>query len=279
MAIIDQNIGMVTAYAYAVSKGYKGTEEQFAQDMADVGINISEIREAITEFNEQTVPAAIQAVVDEGLAQIQAIQSAGTEQVSAVNSAGSAKVSKIDEKGTLVLDGIEFEGTRQVEAVNSAGTTQTAAVNSAGSEQTAAVNSAGSTQVSAVNSAGSTQVGAVNSAGSTQVESVNSAGTTQISAIQAKGEEVLESIPQDYSKMSYLQELLHDEVADTVQTYTFVDGSVSKIEHKRNNVSVRTDQFVYESNTITETRTLDSGQSVEIETNLETLETSVSYTE
>ena len=76
-----------------------------------------------------------------------------------------------------------------------------------------------------------------------------------------------------------LQELLHDEVADTVQEYTFVGGSVSQIKHKRNNVDIRTDAFTYGDGTITETRTLNSGQSVTIETNLATLETAVTYTE
>ena len=32
---VDQNIGMVTAYAYAVSKGFVGTEDDFAQLLAD----------------------------------------------------------------------------------------------------------------------------------------------------------------------------------------------------------------------------------------------------
>ena len=32
---IDQNIGMVTAYAYAVSKGYDGTEDEFAELLAN----------------------------------------------------------------------------------------------------------------------------------------------------------------------------------------------------------------------------------------------------
>ena len=72
--------------------------------------------------------------------------------------------------------------------------------------------------------------------------------------------------------------LLADEVPDTVQTYTFVDGSVSQVLHKRNNEAIRTDVFVYTATTITETRTLNTGAVLTIVTDLDTLETTVSYT-
>ena len=71
--------------------------------------------------------------------------------------------------------------------------------------------------------------------------------------------------------------LLADEIPDTVQTYTFTGGSVTKIEHMANNVAVRTDTFAYGANTITETRTLNTGESLTIVTNLTTLETTVTY--
>lgn len=246
MIIYDENIGHATAYAYAKSKGYPWSEEQFAEDMANVGVNVHHIEEVIQYFTNITVPNATAAVESAGSAQVSIVEQTGLAAVSAVTSAGSSVLSEVTSTGSVILNGIIAEG---------------------------------STQVTLITTAGTEQVQAVNSAGSTQVESVNSAGTTQISAIQTKGEQVLESIPQDYSKMSYLQELLHDEVADTVQEYTFVGGSVSQIKHKRGNIDIRTDVFTYGDGTITETRTLNSGQSVEIETNLETLETSVSYAE
>ena len=37
MSTINKDLGLVTAYAYAVSKGYTGTEEEFAQHIANVG--------------------------------------------------------------------------------------------------------------------------------------------------------------------------------------------------------------------------------------------------
>lgn len=49
---------------------------------------------------------------------------------------------------------------------------------------------------------GTEQVAAVNSAGTTQTGNVNTAGATQVAAVQAKGEEVLDSIPEDYTTLS-----------------------------------------------------------------------------
>ena len=68
-----------------------------------------------------------------------------------------------------------------------------------------------------------------------------------------------------------------DEIPDTVQSYTFVDGTVSQITHNRSGVAVRTDVFTYGTNTITEVRTLSTGESLTIVTNLTTLETTVTY--
>lgn len=39
---LRQDIGIVTAYGYAVSKGYTGTEEEFAQLMADLADEVGE---------------------------------------------------------------------------------------------------------------------------------------------------------------------------------------------------------------------------------------------
>lgn len=72
--------------------------------------------------------------------------------------------------------------------------------------------------------------------------------------------------------------LLTDEIPNTVQTYTFANGQVSQIVHKRNNSTIRTDVFTYSAAAIVETRTLNTGEVLAISTNLSTLETSVTYT-
>ena len=67
-----------------------------------------------------------------------------------------------------------------------------------------------------------------------------------------------------------------DEIPDTIQSYTFVDGSVSQITHSRSDVTIRTDTFTYGTDTITEVRTSSAG-TLTIVTNLTTLETTVTY--
>lgn len=81
----------------------------------------------------------------------------------------------------------------------------------------------------------------------------------------------------DVDDLKSAMSLLHDEIPNTVQTYTFTDGSVSQVLHKSGNTTVRTDTFTYATNTITEVRTLNTGESLTIVTNLQTLETAVTY--
>lgn len=84
-------------------------------------------------------------------------------------------------------------------------------------------------------------------------------------------------LKEDLSQESNYQMLLCDEVPDTVQSYTFSGGSVSQVAHNRSNTAIRTDVFTYTDNTITEVRTLNTGESLTIVTNLTTLETTVTY--
>lgn len=69
--------------------------------------------------------------------------------------------------------------------------------------------------------------------------------------------------------------LLPDDIPNTVQTYEFQSGSVSKVLHTSGSIAVRTDVFAYGTDTITETRTLSTGEKLTITTNLTTLETTV----
>lgn len=73
------------------------------------------------------------------------------------------------------------------------------------------------------------------------------------------------------------EKLLCDEVPDTTQYYTFTGGDLTKIEHKSGTTAIRTDTFAHTSTTITEVRTLNTGESLTIVTNMETLQTTVTY--
>lgn len=74
--------------------------------------------------------------------------------------------------------------------------------------------------------------------------------------------------------------LLHDEIPNTTQTIAFdASGNVSTITHTNgSNVAVRTDAFTFAANSITEVRTLNTGEKLTIITNTTTLATTVTYT-
>ena len=73
--------------------------------------------------------------------------------------------------------------------------------------------------------------------------------------------------------------LQEENIPGTTQTITFdADGNVQSIVHKNSsNVAVRTDAFTFGTDTITEVRTLNTGESLTIVTNTNTLVTTVTY--
>lgn len=79
----------------------------------------------------------------------------------------------------------------------------------------------------------------------------------------------------DLKSASTLQQ---ENIPDTVQTIAFDSaGNIQSITHMRGNVAVRTDAFTFTDTAITEVRTLNTGESLTIVTNTETLETTVTY--
>ena len=77
----------------------------------------------------------------------------------------------------------------------------------------------------------------------------------------------------------YDSPLYLDELPGTTQEITFAsDGSLQSIVHKQGNTVLRTDTFTFGDNTVTETRTLSTGETLTIATNLNTLKTTVTYT-
>lgn len=135
-----------------------------------------------------------------------------------------------------------------------------------------------------------TASGAASSAsGSASTASAAASTATQAAsaAIAAanRAEEVEESIPADYSQLSddvsglkSAFALFQENIPGTVQTIAFDSaGNIQSVTHKENNVVVRTDVFTFASSTITEVRTLASGESLTIVTNTETLETTTTY--
>ena len=77
--------------------------------------------------------------------------------------------------------------------------------------------------------------------------------------------------------ISLISDLMIDEIPGTTKTVTFDnDNNPASITHAANGNTVRTDVFTWTSTTVTEVRTLASGKSITIVTNLETLEQTIS---
>lgn len=89
MSEIRKNLGGVTAYAYARSKGYTGTEEEFAQLMA----NYATVGETATEAAEQATTKAGEA----STSATNAATSASAASASATAAAGSASAASTSE--------------------------------------------------------------------------------------------------------------------------------------------------------------------------------------
>lgn len=179
--------GIVTAYGAAVRGGYTGTYEQWCQDMAQLGDNVSEVREKAAqveqtaqEFTQTIIPAAIQSVENEGTAQVGAVEAAGAAQVQAVETAG----------------------TTQAGNVNAAGAAQVQAVNDEGVLKVGAVEAAGAAQVQAVEDAGTDAEADIDAAKAAAITDLQAESTTQQAAIQQKGEDTRASIPDDYTALS-----------------------------------------------------------------------------
>lgn len=76
------------------------------------------------------------------------------------------------------------------------------------------------------------------------------------------------------------ENLIDEVVPDTTQEPVFDShGDILRILHKDgNDVTVRTDEFTFGADTIVETRTLSTGETLTITTNTDTLETTIVYT-
>lgn len=73
--------------------------------------------------------------------------------------------------------------------------------------------------------------------------------------------------------------LLSESIIGTKQIVEYANNNVSKVTHKRlaDNVDIRTDTFIWSTTSVKETRTLNTGETLTLTTNLNTLETVVEY--
>lgn len=166
MATLRQDLGPVTAYAFAVEKGYTGTEEEFAELMA----SYATVAEAAAGSASDAADSASDAEA----------YGAGTRGGSAVESGDEAYHNNAKYYAESAAD----DASTVASAVNSF------------------VNITVPAAVQSVTDEGTTQIGLVQGEGTTQIGLVSGEGTAQVSAVEAKGAEVLESIPEDYTELS-----------------------------------------------------------------------------
>lgn len=91
---------------------------------------------------------------------------------------------------------------------------------------------------------------------------------------------IASSLPnaQNFATYVKVQTLLRDDVEDTTQTYSFDDsGNLSQVTHTRDSTAIRTDAFTYGEGTVTEVRTLNTGETMTFVTTLATLATTITY--
>ena len=225
MSTITKDLGVVTAYGYAVSKGYTGTEEEFAELMASYA-TVAESAAQSAQTATEKAQAAAQAVLDAVAAKDAAVQAkndAETAKTSAQQSATSAGNSASAASGS---------------ATNASQSAQ-AASDSASAAAQSATNASGS--ATAANTAKEAAVSAKGAAETAQ----GKAETAQSKAEEAQGKaeeaaddlsaevEQIETNKNDIanlkSEISDIEEITvktteHTETTDITSDLTFTDG-------------------------------------------------------
>lgn len=117
MSVIRKDLGIATAYGYAVSKGYTGTEEEFAELMASYATVAEEAQEAAEQATQavQTAQAAVNSATtkagEAATSASGAATSASQAGQSATAAAGSASTAsaKVAEAGTSATNAAASE--------------------------------------------------------------------------------------------------------------------------------------------------------------------------
>ena len=107
---------------------------------------------------------------------------------------------------------------------------------------------------------------------------VNGANYDHVDLQAASGGDVTRHYLEDHDARIKAK-LQAEEIPGTTQTIAFdSSGNVQSITHKDgSNNTIRTDAFTFAANSITEVRTLSTGESLTIATNTTTLSTTVTY--
>lgn len=94
---------------------------------------------------------------------------------------------------------------------------------------------------------------------------------------EASAEAAAREAADEITRIKFLLE--EENIPGTTQTPSFnSSGDITQIVHKQGSTTIRTDVFTFGANSITEVRTLNTGESLTITTNLTTLATTTTYT-
>lgn len=187
----DFNLGTVTAYGYAKDKGYTGTEDEYAELMA----SYADVAEQAAESAEQAAASATTATAK------------ASEAAQSATAAASSKTA-----AETAQSGAETAAQTATTKAGEATTAATTATNKATEATTAATTATGK----ATEAAGSATT-ATTKAGEASTSATNAAASA------TRAQEILDSIPEDYSQLS-------DDVSDLKDGF---DGFVKdKYEHK-----------------------------------------------
>lgn len=284
MAWRDVDLGAVSAYAIAVEKGYQGTEEEWALDQMQAGVNAGIAKDAAAqavaakEVAEETLGAlvprteeALQEIRNESALLVEVVKDAGAEQEKTILGVGNEQKEALVAQGEIQRGRIIAEGDAQEERVVAAGELRVANVQTAEKTAIEQITTARSTGVKAVE-----DVAAAKKAEA--VAAVEESKNGAVNTVNETGRAVLESIPDDYQENEKKHLLVTDTIPNTTQQYTYnASGTLTAIQHMQDGAAVRTDAFAFGDAEIVETRTLATGEVLTITTNLDTLETTVEY--
>lgn len=225
MSTIIKDLGAVSAYAYAVEKGYTGTEEEFAELMADyasVAQRAEDAANSASEFKSAAQTAA-QTATNKASEATTAAQTATTKAGEAQTSAqtASSKASEASQSASQASGYAQTAETAKTDAQTAKTQAETARDNAV-TAKTAAETAQGKAEEA-----------------------------------QAAAESVAESIPSDYSQLS-------EDVSDLKEDLTDIDGSVNGIpNYKIGKKLNKSGEEIYDSNLcVSEKISVSSGEEI-----------------
>ena len=241
---VRKNLGIVTAYAYARSKGYEGTEEEFAELMASYADVAEEAAQSASEAAQSAVDAAESESAAAGSAlsaqqsaqaaagQVEAAQAAKT---GAEQAAGAAENSANTAAGrALAASG--FADAAEQSATNASGSA-TAAQNYSGTAATAAqtasgyADDAGDSATAAAGSATAAAASAAEAAESARTLTIDDTLTQQGQAADSKktGDEI-SALKADFSyesKREYIKFTVDKYIKNDYEDGTVISTSMT----------------------------------------------------